>query len=305
MRDWRQTMAMAWLIGNNREFTQRMSFTAAVLIAVGMLFYGQAHPDTVSRARTRTMDAFAPLLDALSRPVDTMNQGLLGLEHASQIYSDNERLRAEVEHLKQWQQLALNLQAENASLRGLMNFKPDPSVSFISARVISDPGGPFRRSVIVTAGERDGVRTGLVAMSGDGVAGRVIESGTWSSRILLLTDSISRLPVTVGSARVQAILAGDGSARPSLIYLPTDFEAKPGDRVVTSGQGGIFPADLVVGVVADVKGNRVQISLTAGLDRLDVLRLVDFRTTNTLLAGLKTASPPPNNGAPAKSSGMP
>src|SRR5580704_12656089 len=103
---------------------------------------------------------------------------------------------------------------------GLLHFKTEPGIAYISARVIADTGGPFVRGLIVTAGKVDGVREGMAAMTGDGLIGRVIEAGDWSSRVLLITDLNSRIPVTVAGSGERAILAGDNSAMPKLVYLP-------------------------------------------------------------------------------------
>src|SRR3546814_20081845 len=96
---------------------------------------------------------------------------------------------------------------------------PDPAMSYLTARVVGDPGGAFVRTVLINAGERNGVETGQAAITGDGLAGRVAEVGHRSARILLLTDINSRVPVAVGTARARPALAGDTSTAPALHHL--------------------------------------------------------------------------------------
>ncbi len=131
----------------------------------------------------------------------------------------------------QWQNTALGLENENKELRQLLRYAPEPKLAFISARVIADAGGPFVRSLIVTAGKTDGVREGMAAMTGEGLIGRVVEAGEWSSRILLITDLNSRIPVVITGSGDHAIPGGDNAPRLKLLYLPQDAILKPGVRV--------------------------------------------------------------------------
>ncbi len=176
----------------------------------------------------------------------------------------------------QWQNAVANLQTENRELRGLLHFKTEPSLAYISARVIADTGGPFVRGLIITAGKLDGVREGMAAMTGDGLIGRVIEVGDWSSRVLLITDLNSRIPVTIAGSGDRAILAGDNSNQPKLLYLPQDAVLSAGARVVTSGHGGVFPPGLPVGVVTEAGRGVYNVVPAADLGRVNDVRLVDF-----------------------------
>ncbi len=142
--------------------------------------------------------------------------------------------------------------------------------------MIADTGGAFVRSLVVTAGKVDGVREGMAAMTGEGLVGRVVEGGDWSARILLITDMNSRIPVTVSDTGDHAILAGDNTPQPKLLYLPQDADVKAGARVMTSGHGGIFPPNLPVGVVAGTDHGEVEIAPLATFGRINQIRLVDF-----------------------------
>jgi len=122
----------------------------------------------------------------------------------------------------------------------------------------------------------DGVRQGMAAMTGEGLVGRVIEVGDWSSRVLLVTDLSSRIPVTVSGSGDHAILAGDNSPQPRLLYMPQDASARVGAEVMTSGHGGIFPPNLPVGVITKMGHGGAEIAPLASLERLNQVRLVDF-----------------------------
>ncbi|MDD3183627.1 MAG: rod shape-determining protein MreC, partial [Alphaproteobacteria bacterium] len=161
-------------------------------------------------------------------------------------------------------------------LRELLKYKPEPSLAFISARVIGDTGTAFVRSLIVTAGRLQGVKQGMAAMTGEGLIGRVVEVGEWTSRILLITDMTSRIPVMVMGSGDHAILTGDNSLTPKLMYLPQDADVRPGMRVMTSGHGGVFPPNLPVGVIARMDHGEIQVVPMTSLGRINQIRLVDF-----------------------------
>ena len=178
--------------------------------------------------------------------------------------------------LRRWRNEALRLKAENASLRALVHAVPEAAATPITARVIADSGGTFVRSLLLNAGARDGVRKGLAVVNDEGLVGRVTEVGARSARVLLVTDLNSRIPVVIQSTRDRAILAGDNSEHPKLIHLPTGAPVSPGDRVVTSGHGGVFPPGLAVGVVLAVEKTAIRVRPYVNWHRLEFVRVLDY-----------------------------
>lgn len=259
-----------------RSFAHRFSFALLVGAAVALMVFGRVDQVVVSKVRAQVGDLFAPILEMVSQPAATVARAIEAANRWSDVYAENARLRQANAELLQWRQAALRLQAENRALQGLLHYKPDPAASYITARVIADTGSSFVRSLLLSAGARDGVRKGQAAMAGAGLIGRVVEVGRWSSRILLLSDINSRVPVVVGDGQMRAVLAGDNSDLPQLLYLPPEARVKPGDRVVTSGVGGLFPQGLPVGVVQAVAGHRVTVSPYVDSARQEVVQLVDF-----------------------------
>ncbi|MDD5585494.1 MAG: rod shape-determining protein MreC, partial [Alphaproteobacteria bacterium] len=254
----------------------RFSFVLFLALALGRLVLGRSKPVVLEHVRARVMDGMTPVLGAMARPMTAIETAARRVTDYFQLQSENERLRAENAQMAQWQNAALALENENRELRSLLNYKTEPQVAYISARVIADAGGPFVRSLVVTAGREDGAREGMAAMTGEGLIGRVVEVGEWSSRILLITDLNSRIPVTVTGSGEHAILAGDNAPKPKLLYLPQDAVLQPGVRVMTSGHGGVFPPDLPVGVVTSTERGVYEITPLASLGRINQVRLIDF-----------------------------
>ncbi|MGE3968120.1 MAG: rod shape-determining protein MreC [Dongiaceae bacterium] len=265
-----------------KSWFQRGTFLLLVAASLTLMMLGKSEAPWVEKARTMVADVTAPVLALLTEPVTATERLFANLEELVDLRADNARLKAERERLLEWQRTAIRLEAENRALSQLLNLAPDPHVSYVTARVVGDQVGAFVREMLVAAGTRDGIRKGQAAMTGDGLAGRVADVGQRSARVLLLTDINSRIPVLVERTRDRAILAGDNSNRPQLLYLKPQNEVVVGDRIVTSSDGGVFPAGLPVGIVDRVEEGVVSIAPFVDWDRLEYLRVVDYALTGIL-----------------------
>ena len=252
-----------------------------------MVILGKADQVMFESLRVSVTDTASPALDVLSRPLAALGRLADGVRDFMAVYRDNHRLAEENERLLNWQQTALKLASENAQLRELLKLIPEPATTFITARVIANSGGAYVRSLMVHAGSEDGVERGQAAMTGEGLVGRVSEVGSRAARVLLVTDLNSRVPVIVEGPQQRALLAGDNSERPRLRYLGAGARIRVGDRVVTSGQGGVFPPGLPVGVVASVDGDAPSVEPYVELSQVEYLRIVDYG----LADGLHARSP--------------
>ena len=258
-----------------RAIAQRFAFIALVGGSFALMLLGKADTVLTERVRQFVADAVAPILAVLSEPVAAVNHGVQTIDGLVNLHTENARLRVENERLRQWQVAARRIEQENAAYRSLLNAKGGESrTSFITARVVADTSGPFIRTMILSAGTRDGVTKGMPVAIADGVVGQIVEAGERASRVLLVTDLNSRLPVLIENTRARAILSGDNSDWPRLQFFANADELQRGDRIVTSGQGGVFPPGLLVGVVASV-GDRVgRVQLFADLNRLEYVRVL-------------------------------
>lgn len=286
-----------------KTIAQRFAYMGLLAAAVGLMVLGKVDLLLVDRFRAQVTDAVAPILDGLSRPVESVSNAVDHIRELADLKAENQRLRENQARLLQWQAAARRLEAENRMLRDLLNFVPGPEPSFITARVIADTGGAFAHSLILNAGARHGVAKGQAAMTGEGLVGRVAGVGTRSARILLITDLNSRIPVVVGRGRSRAILAGDNSDQPRLIHLPSGETVQPGDRVVTSGHGGAFPFGLPIGVVTQVDDSGIAVEPFMTRSRLEYVRLLEFGLGGILKG--PGAKPPPGarKAAPEKTAG--
>ncbi|MES1151121.1 MAG: rod shape-determining protein MreC [Dongia sp.] len=269
-----------------RTWTQKFAFVLLTALAFGIMLIGKADTVVVSRARTVVIDMLAPVMNAASRPIASAKDVANQVQELVSLKEENAQLQRENQTLLEWQTVGRELQSQNAALRELLKFTPDPRATYVTAPVIADTSSSYVRSLIVLAGNGDGVVKGQAAITGAGLAGRVLEVGQRASRILLLTDISARVPVIVERTRDQAVLAGNNSENPELQYLPRDVDIKVGDRIVTSGVGGNYPAGLPVGEVVRTADGRIYVQLYAQLDRMEYLRLVNYSLPGILMQDL-------------------
>jgi rod shape-determining protein MreC len=255
---------------------QRLAVPFFVVVSLLLIFLGKADLLLLERVRMVTADSLAPVLRAMAAPAASIADAVRRVEGLYDVYGENQRLRQDNARLLQWETVARRLSVENAQLRALTRYRPRGANFEISAQVIANSGGAFAHNVLVDAGVREGVARGQAGMTGEGLIGRVSEVGNRTARILLLTDLNSRIPVVVGAAHQRAVLAGDNSSEPLLLFLPLNAVPKVGDRIVTGGAEGVFPPDLPVGTVASIDGETVRVTPYAELARLDFVRIVDL-----------------------------
>jgi len=291
-----------------RSTIQRTAPPLLVLLSVAVIVLGKADQTMFDTLRTRLTDDVAPVLDALSRPLGVAAQAIDRVRGVVQMYQDNLRLSEENARLLKWQQVALKLSADDRELRSLLRVVPENAVSYVTARVIANSGGGYVRTVMVNAGTGQGLGRGQAAVTGEGLVGRLTEVGMRASRVLLITDLNSRIPVTVEGAHANALLAGDNSERPRLIYAGEPEAIKIGDRIVTSGEGGVFPPGLPVGVVAALEHDGARVEPYVELSQLGYVLVVDYGLSNGLPQPVPVAGHPARGragkAAPADEAGL-
>lgn len=269
-----------------RQALSRLTLPVLIAVALGVMLLGKADAYLAERARMALADALAPIYGVVSQPLGTIRSAVADAGGLMSLRDANVRLKEENDRLRQWQAVALALDAENSALKANLNWIPDPAPSYITARVVADAGGVYARAVLLSTGPNRAVTKGQIALDERGLVGRVTEVGMRSARVLLITDINSRIPVTLENSRARAMLIGTNNARPRLMFWPEGSMPVEGERVVTSSEANAFPSGLPVGVVHYTASNVPEVEPYAHLDRLEMVRIFDY--------GLTGIQPPEN-----------
>ncbi len=253
---------------------RRLLVAVLVLCLFAIFIVWRIDSPRVERFRAAVIDRVVPSFDWALAPVTGLVNLVQDFQSYQQLAEQNDDLRRELQRMKAWKEAALQLEQENAKLLDLNNVRLNPKLTYVTGVVLTDSGSPFRQSVLLNVGARDGILDGWPTMDGIGLVGRIAGVGNETSRVLLLTDTSSRIPITIQPSGQQAILAGDNTLNPPIEFLENPAVVRPGDRVVTSGDGGVFPADLQVGQVALGNDQRLRVRLSADYERLQFLRVL-------------------------------
>jgi rod shape-determining protein MreC len=241
---------------------------SALLFALDITDHRSAHV-----TRQAITDAAAPALTAVTGSVSTVRAWFDEARGLVILSREVERLRAENDSLREFERQAHELEARAARYEALLRLQPDDGGHVITARAIADLKSPFTRSLIINAGESDGIAQGNAVLGAEGLIGRVIEAGVNSSRVLLVNDLESRIPVHVGVGRHRSILAGTNAYEPTLMHLPPGANVHDGDTVATSGEGQILPPGLAVGQVRVGDNGAVSVVLASDPEGSEFVRV--------------------------------
>lgn len=269
---------------------QRIIVPLLIFISAALIVVGKVDQVMYEPLRAYLSDFAAPILEVLSQPTSVVVRLVEQSRAIINTYQDNIRLTEENRRLLRWQEAALAASRENAQLRDLLKLVPAAPVSYVTARVIGTSGGAYLRNLLVNAGRDNGVTRGQAAISGEGLVGRVYDVGARTARILLITDLNSRVPVVIERSRQRAILAGDNSEYPALWYLDPATAVLSGDRVITSGEGGVFPPGLPVGIVKSVDRGSPRVEPLPRLYQVGYVRIVDYGLADGLPAPVAAGS---------------
>ena len=235
---------------------QNLALVGAVVsgavIATGLLLVvvARVNPDGAARMRGVMLDLVTPVWSVVRAPFDGVGRAADWVGEYLGAVDRNRRLTAELAAAR------AELQRAAADRRALATLKrldkvADPARTLIgTARIVSATSGSVVRSAMIAAGRSDGVTPGLPIIGTDGLIGRTIEAGSISARVLLLTDPASRIPVIIVRTGQAALVVGTN--RPALELrdkVGADLPLRAGDRLVTSGDGGVFPPGVPVGTI--------------------------------------------------------
>jgi len=274
----------------------RLIFGVLVVLLIGLFLLWRIDSPRVERLRIEIIDRVIPNFAWATYPLTGAINIIRSARSYAGIYQQNQELRRELQQMKAWKEAALQQEQENARLQDLNNVRLDPKFVKITGVVLADSGSPFRQTVLLNIGKRDGIVDGWAAMDGIGLVGRIAGVGERTSRVVLLSDTASRVAVTIESNGQTALLVGDNTSNPLIDFLEDPETVRPGDRVMTSGDGGVFPPGILVGQVTQTQSGRLRVRLAADMRRLEFLLVIrhkplDKISTPASLVGAPLARP--------------
>lgn len=255
---------------------RRLPIAMFMALSLAFMLLDEAEANAFDRARDAITDFTTPIFEAISPPITAVRDFFGNAFRIFDVYEENERLRQENLELLAWKEEALRLKRQAERYEALLNVKVPPEATYVTARVVTEAGAPFKRTFIVNAGTKDGVANDQAVVDEIGVVGRIFGAGRTASRVLMLSDLNSRVPVVIQPSNYRAVLTGDNRPHPKLEFLPTSAQLRVGDRVVTSGHGGVMPPGLPVGVISKVSADEIRVQTYSRDARVEHVRILNY-----------------------------
>jgi rod shape-determining protein MreC len=278
-----------------RRSDSQVSLLLFALVSLILLLSSlySAEASVFKKARQTALETAAPVLQVFSGPINWTQERLGDISDYFRVLEQNKALREENAQLRQWEDEARSLRAVIATLDKLDLYNAPPSAKAINGFVIGESNDAYAQSMIVNAGAGDGVMPGQAVVDDFGMVGRIVDVSDNAARVLLLNDIQSRIPVFVEDSFVEGLLVGRSTTRPTIevTMLADGDKIKPGQRVITSGAGGVLPRGLAIGVVAKIDDGEAVIDLTADYARTRMVRIINYAFPIPPVD--QEASPPP------------
>jgi rod shape-determining protein MreC len=263
-----------------KVWARRVVVIALFLLAFFFILLNKVDSVAIKTANKAALEVSGPIMQVIEYPSRIIHRLYTYFYDISHIYIENRALRDENKQLMILQNKVRALEVENQLLTRLLNYVPPADASFISAKIIAESGDGFTHILLVYTGDEK-VEKGQIVMGDESVIGRIDEVSGHYARVILVTDINSKIPVVVERTRARAILSGDNTIAPKLIFLRSSSDIQEGDVIVTSGVGGMFPAGLPIGFVNSVQNGEISVETIGDIARMEYVRIVDYGLSNS------------------------
>lgn len=260
-----------------KKFALVILFLAAILL----MLFNKNDNSMMEKSVGIASSVVAPVVDVLVFPSKILAKIYDYFDELRKIRVDNAILKMENAELRVLKDKYKALEVENKLLSELLGYVPLPEVKSITARMVAEVKDAFSHSMLAYVGRED-VSKGDVVLSDHGVVGRIDRVSGLYAKVILITDINSKIPVVIENSRIRGVLSGDNTMTPKLVFVPLDVDINVGDRVVTSGVSGVFPAGLPVGKVVGLSKNEIRVKPFASKEKSEYVRIIKYEIDGLL-----------------------
>ena len=251
---------------------QRFSLLALVVLSIIFIFVETVETKPLNYIRSFIKDTIYRGSLVVSLPSKSFSSFTNIISEHINVYSSYRELKKENKELKNNISKSDFLELENTQLRKLIEEQVSSPSNLLSARVMLDKQSPYLNSFIINIGSNKDIKNGMAALDGKNFIGRIVDVNFFSSRVLLVSDLNSKIPVITEPSARHGILSGHGKNKPTLEYLPENHKIQPGDKVYTSGKEGIFPTGIPIGEVK-IENGIIKVSLFSDLSQVSFINI--------------------------------
>tara|TARA_B100001013_G_C24615301_1_gene444916 strand:+ start:954 stop:1775 length:822 start_codon:yes stop_codon:yes gene_type:complete len=240
-----------------------------------LVFINKTDQIIASKIKTTGIDVISPIAYLFSYPIKKTTELINNTANLRNLHIENVRLQEEVKRLKQWQTLSFRLIDENKAYKKLLNVSDDSLQLQQTLRVLTQTPSLFINTIQLSAGSNKEIINNSSVINERGLVGRIIDVGKFSSRVLLITDINSSVPVVTLNQDIQAIVKGQPNSKLlKLKFIKENKRPIVGQILVTSGNAGIFPRNIAVGKIFKVEKNDIYAKPFVNFKKLNFVNVV-------------------------------
>jgi len=255
-----------------RGTQQRFSLFVLVILSVILIFVESIETKPLNIIRSFIKDTIYRGSAVVSVPSKGFNNITNYVKGHLNLYDNYNQLKKENKELKDNISKSAFLELENSQLRKLIDEQIESPSNLVSARVMLDKQSPYLNSFVINIGSNKGIKNGMAVLDGKNFIGRIVDVNFFSSRVLLVSDLNSKIPILSEPSANHAILSGHGTSEPTLEYLPENHNIQDGDKIYTSGKEGIFTPGIPIGEAKIVK-NKIKVLLFSDLRQITFINI--------------------------------
>lgn len=247
-----------------------------VVLSIIFLITSKVNHDLTAKISNFFITISNPIVQTVAAPINTTVDIFINLKQLVIAKKENKKLREELATLQNYYIKSLAIHQENKELRDALNFVKSKTENYKIARIIGMSHQSFNHKLLIDAGKNRNIKEGQLIAGNRGAIGRIAEVFDDKSRVLLITDTNSRIPIIASKARNRGILAGNNSNLMEILYLPKNHQITLGDKIFTSSDGDVIPPGILVGVVKKINRNGVYVIGIEDINSSNIVTIIDY-----------------------------
>ena len=259
-----------------KENKQKYSLSALILLTLAILILGKYDFKIINYSKISLKEIAYRSTFVFSTPENLIKKSFIATKNHFLVYEENKILKEKVKDLETINYNSEFILAENERLKETLN-ELNFSSNEILAKVIVDKQSPFLKSIIVNKGSKHGAELGMAVLDKKYLVGKIVELNFTTSRVLLLSDLNSKIPVDILPNSIQSILSGTGKENGKIQYVKEEALIENENKVFTSGAGGIFKPGSPIGEIDKKQSNLdINVSFFSDFSQLRFVKLRSF-----------------------------
>ena len=260
----------------NRAINNKFIAVVFISISLFLIIFTVMDSKESRKLKTKILDYGSYIVYTFSTPINTISLSYQNIKNIYNVYNENKKLKDDVSRIELLENELISLKHENNLLKDTLNIKNTLYFDYHTAKVLVGIRSSFLKTLIILSGHDEKIFEGFPVISNNDLLGHVYESGKLTSRVLLITDINSRIPVTVINKNSRIILSGNNSNYLDILNLGDVNNIRVGDKLVTSGDGGVYPQGIPVGKIVKISSNKLMVRPNFFSRNLDYVRVINW-----------------------------